>query len=101
MSEQAAAPASASTGRPQTAPAASGAVVPAVQRQFVNFAFFKLDPEFRRLDDNSKIQARSEFLRHFQQKREGMICLTYSMVGLKGDFDFLLWRISLTPDAFQ
>ena len=90
-------------GRPTSAMAAAGAAsnAPAVQRQFVNFAFYKLDPAFRRLDENAKIQARSEFLRFFQQKRDGLMCLTYSTVGLKADSDFLLWRISLTPDAFQ
>ena len=37
----------------------------------------------------------------FQQRREGLICLTYSTVGLQADCDFLLWRISSTPDEFQ
>jgi chlorite dismutase len=30
-----------------------------------------------------------------------MICLTYSTAGLKADTDFVLWRISSTPDVFQ
>ena len=74
---------------------------PAIQRQFVNFAFFKVDPALRRLDDHDKLQARSEFLGTFQQQRPGLMCLTYSTVGLRGDADFLLWRISLSTDAFQ
>jgi chlorite dismutase len=72
-----------------------------IQRQFVNFSFFKLDPAFRRLDDHEKIQARSEFLQPFQQARPGLICLTYSTVGLRPDTDFLFWRISLSADDFQ
>ena len=89
-------------GRPQThgAPAGAGSG-PAVQRQFVNFAFYKLDPAFRRLNDHEKIQARSEFLRVFQQRREGLICLSYSTVGLRADADFCLWRIAATSDEFQ
>src|SRR5438034_10107292 len=114
MSEQAvsptqapsAPPASASSGRPQTAPGAAQAPAqgsaPAVQRQFVNFAFYKLDPAFRRLGDHEKFQARSEFLEVFQKhKQPGMICLTYSTVGLRSDADFLLWRIGLSTDGFQ
>ena len=54
-----------SVGRPH-ASEPSGAAAPAVQRQFVNFAFYKLDPAFRRLNDHEKIQARSEFLELFQ-----------------------------------
>ena len=89
---------SASTA-PSTRP--EGASAPAVQRQFVNFAYFRLDPAFRRLGDNEKFQARSEFLRLFQTPRPGLMCLTYSTAGLKADSDFLLWRIALSPDEFQ
>src|SRR5258708_1639824 len=85
----------------QAHPSSPPAAGPPIQRQFVNFAFFKLDPAFRRLDDHEKIQARSEFLKHFQQPRQGLICLTYSTVGLRPDTDSLLWRISLSADDFQ
>ena len=105
MSEQAVSttqPPSASPGRPQTSPAGAPGSGPAVQRQFVNFSFYKLDPEFRRLGDHEKIQARSEFLNVFQKHKEpSLICLTYSTAGLRGDADFLLWRISQSTDSFQ
>ena len=85
--------------RPTGAPQAAGG--PPVQRQMVNFAFFKLDPAFRRLGDHEKIQARSEFLKVLDVRREKLICLTYSTVGLRPDSDFLLWRIAPSVDAFQ
>ena len=81
-----------------TTPNAQG---PQVQRQFVSFSFYKLDPAFRRLGDHEKIQARSEFLKAFQQPRKGLICLTYSTVALRPDVDFLLWRIAGSTDEFQ
>ncbi len=81
---------------PQAAPAS-----PAVQRQFVNFSFYKIDPAFRRLSDHEKIQARSEFLSLFQERRPGMLCLSYSTLGLRPECEFLLWRIAQTPDEFQ
>jgi chlorite dismutase len=74
---------------------------PQIQRQFVNFAFFKLDPALRRLSADEKQQARREFISLFAEPRAGLMCLTYSTAGLKADCDFLLWRISLTPDEFQ
>jgi chlorite dismutase len=80
------------------APASSA---PQIQRQFVNFAFYKIDPAIRRLPDQEKWQARSEFLKLFQSPTAGTICLTYSTVGMKANCDFLLWRISSSPDAFQ
>src|SRR3954447_7893290 len=102
-SSQPSAPAapSASSGRPQThgAPAQGGG--PAVQRQFVNFAFYRLDPALRRLGDHEKFQVRSEFLKLFEKPRPGLMCLTYSTVGLKAECDFMLWRIGLSPDTFQ
>jgi chlorite dismutase len=72
-----------------------------VTRQFVNFAFFKLDPAFRRLADSEKQQAAREFSDVFSQPRQGLICLSYSTVGLRPDTDFLLWRIGAGPDEFQ
>src|SRR5438270_513377 len=95
MSEPTTAPTTRPTARPESAAA------PAIQRQFVNFAFYKLDPAFRRLNEHEKLQARSEFLKMFQSPRDGLICLTYSTVGLRPECDFLLWRISLSPDEFQ
>src|SRR3954469_21657311 len=83
--------------RPQGAPQAA----PAIQRQMVNCAFFKLDPAFRRLNDHDKLQARSEFLNVMNQRREGLISLSYSTAGLRPDCDFLLWRIAGSSDAFQ
>ncbi|MDB5295922.1 MAG: chlorite dismutase, partial [Phycisphaerales bacterium] len=89
-------------GRPHGAPAgAGGPPGPAVSRQFVNFGFYKLDPAFRRLDDHEKIQARSEFLKLFEAKRPGLMCLTYSTVGVRPETDFMLWRIALNTDVFQ
>ena len=82
-----------------TAAAPTGAA--AIQRQFVNFAFFKLDPAFRRLERGEKAAAREEFVRLFEQHKPGVICLSYSTVGLRPDADFLLWRISLSSDDFQ
>jgi chlorite dismutase len=91
------------TQPPATAPAArpDGSSAPITQRQFVNFAFYQLDPALRRLNDNDKFQVRSEFLKILQTPRDGLICLTYSTVGLRPDTDFMLWRIAYSPDDFQ
>jgi chlorite dismutase len=89
------------TGRPITASAPAHGAGPAITRQFVNFAFYKLDPALRRLDEHDKLQARSEFLQLFQSPRPGLLCLSYSTVGLRPDCDFLLWRIGNGPEDFQ
>src|SRR5580704_5668661 len=85
-----------SPGRPQ----AAGGGGPNIVRQFVNFAFYKLDPAFRRLPQGQKQEAREQFLA-VMNERHGLICLSYSTAGLRPDCDFLLWRIGLSPDEFQ
>src|SRR5687768_6093673 len=87
-------------GAPQAVPHPSGGG-PQVQRQFVNLAFYKLDPAFRRLPAGEKAAAREEFITLLSARREGLICLSYSTVGLRPDCDFLLWRIAQTTDTFQ
>jgi chlorite dismutase len=89
------APAQAPAGRPATTGGAP------IQRQFVNFAFYKLDPAFRRLNESDKQQARAEFVSITNMRVPGLISLTYSTVGLRPDCDFLLWRIGQTTDEFQ
>ena len=78
------------TQAPSTPPPTGARRRSRLQRQFVNFAFYRLDPAFRRLDDNAKFQARSEFLKLFEQTADarGLMCLTYSTVGLQERFGF-------------
>jgi chlorite dismutase len=72
-------------------------------RQFVNYAFFKLDPAFRRLPRDEREHAKAEFARLVNDwgNRQDTILRTYSLVGLRGDCDFMLWRISNDPLCFQ
>ena len=81
--------------RPQTATG------PQVQRQFVNFSFYKLDSAFRRLSPQEKAAAHAEFVNVIDQHRDGLISLSYSTAGLRPDADFLLWRIALSSDTIQ
>lgn len=72
-------------------------------RQFLNYAFFKLDPAFRRLEQGSRAAACAEYAAAVQRwsGRDDLILRTYSLVGLRADSDFLLWRISSDPGCFQ
>jgi len=69
----------------QAAPHPAAAGGPQVQRQFVNFSFWKLDPAFRRLSTDQKRVAREEFLSAFNPRRDGLICLTYSTVSMRSE----------------
>jgi chlorite dismutase len=72
-------------------------------RQFLNYAFYKLDPAFRRLAPEARAAAREEFGRVIEKwsANPELILRTYSLVGLRSDVDFMLWRISNDPLCFQ
>jgi chlorite dismutase len=72
-------------------------------RQFLNYAFYKLDPAFRRLPVPERERASSEFEQLVQRwlGRDDFIMRTYSLVGLRADVDFMLWRISQDVTCFQ
>lgn len=71
------------------------------QRQFVNFRFFKVRPEWRFLSEKVKSQGRKEALEVAKTYSQNMILLTYSLVGIRADCDFLFWRVSYRLEDFQ
>ena len=73
-----------------------------ITRQFVNFRFFRLDPLWRRLPESEKEKGRKEFLEAAESFRaRGVIWNSYSLIGIRGDAEFLLWRISEDLNLFQ
>jgi chlorite dismutase len=73
------------------------------RRQFLNYSFYRLDPVFRRLPADEQREAAAVFVdlvRHWESLEE-FILRTYSLVGLRADVDFMLWRISYDPLCFQ
>lgn len=73
-----------------------------LRRQFLNYAFFKLDPAFRRLSREEKDAAKRELIGAVMPWGEasGQIIRTYSLVGMRADADFMLWRIAYDVRAF-
>lgn len=101
MTQEIATSSSSSRGERPAAATQPAGVDPAAKRQFVGFAFYKLDPAFRRLGTEEKQAARKELADVVNQRKEGLISLAYSTVGLRPDADFLLWRISYSSDTVQ
>ncbi len=66
------------------------------QRQFLNYAFYKVDPAFRRLPAPERRAAADEFMEVVGawEDHNDLLLRTYSLVGLRGDADFMFWRIS-------
>ena len=69
--------------------------------QYINYAFFKLDPEWRRLPDEEREKGKEEFLRAVEEHSGGMLLRSFSLMGLRADADFMLWKIGYDLEAFE
>ena len=64
-----------------------------VPAQYINYLFFKLDPEWRHLPDEERESGKREFLDAVEGHSGGMLLRSFSLMGLRSDADFMLWRI--------
>jgi chlorite dismutase len=73
------------------------------RRQFLNYSFYRLDPAFRRLPADEQRAAAAAFIALVKEweSSDDLILRTYSLVGLRADVDFMLWRIAFDPLCFQ
>jgi chlorite dismutase len=73
------------------------------RRQFLNYSFYRLDPVFRRLPVDEQREAATAFVELVRkwESLDDVILRTYSLVGLRADVDFMLWRIAFDPLCFQ
>jgi chlorite dismutase len=61
-----------------------------------------VDPAFRRLSVDERTAAKREFVEAATSwETDGTLMRTYSLVGLRGDVDFMLWRIAYDVRDFQ
>ena len=72
-----------------------------VKRQFVNFSFYKVDPAWRRLPEEERTRGKQEFMRVAEDYAGKVMVIPYTLVGIRGDCDFMLWRISYELELFQ
>jgi len=97
-------------GAPLSAADASGlrlvspdkrAVPQTIEKQFVNFMFLRVDPDWRRLDDTKKQVLKSGFQSVYESFRDRMLLFSYSLVGFDSKADLMLWRIGTSLDVLQ
>lgn len=69
--------------------------------QYINYIFFKLDPAWRRLPEEERERGKEEFLEAVEQHGGEMLLRSFSLMGLRADADFMLWRIGYDLDAFE
>ena len=69
------------------------------RRQVVRFAFYKLDPAWRRLSAERQASSKIEFGETIEGFHGQLLLRPYGLVGIRGDCDFLLWQVAENLDA--
>src|SRR5258705_5429011 len=69
------------------------------KRQVVRYAFYKLDPAWRRLTAERQSSAKLEFGETLERYHGRLLLRPYGLVGIRGDSDFLLWQVAEDLDA--
>ena len=64
------------------------------EREFVRFSVFKVDAAWRRLSHDAREAHKTELERTVREWGKEMMVYSYSLVGTRGDADFLLWQAS-------
>ncbi len=64
------------------------------RQQYINFVYYKVDPAWRRLPEEERQRGKRQFIDVVKSYEPEMLVIPYSMVGIRGDCDFMLWRIS-------
>ena len=85
-------------GPPGGPPGAYGGGPP-TKRQYIRFAFYKLDPAWRRLPEAEQIEQKRELAATIESFNRTMLLRPYSLMGTRCDVELLLWQIteSLVP----
>lgn len=62
------------------------------EREFVRFSVFRLDPAWRRLPAADRTEHKREYVDVVGEWSRRFMIYAYSLVGTRGDADFLLWQ---------
>ena len=70
-------------------------------KQYVNYVFFRVNPEWRKLDAETKAAAKTEFQSVYERYRSHFLLFSYSLVGFDSKADLMFWRIGTSMDLIQ
>lgn len=69
------------------------------RRDFVRYTFYKVAPEWRRLSPGDRVRDKAEFANVVAEFADRIGMASYTLVGTRGDVDFMLWQVSPTLEA--
>ncbi|HEV2236309.1 MAG TPA: chlorite dismutase family protein [Ktedonobacterales bacterium] len=71
------------------------------RRQYVRFAFYTLDPLWRRLSPERQRQDKADLVAAIERFDRRMLLRPYSLMGTRADAELLLWQIAESVEPFQ
>lgn len=71
------------------------------RRQYVRFAFYKVDPAWRRLEADEQAAQKRELVEVIRTFNRRMLLRPYSLMGTRADAELLLWQIAESPLPFR
>lgn len=74
---------------------------PVIEKQFVNFMFLRVNPDWRKLSAESKRDFKAEFLNIFNGFSRNLLLFSYSLIGFDSKADLMFWRIGNSLDLIQ
>ena len=70
-------------------------------RQFVKYTFFKAGPQWRQLPTGERERSKAEFAAVVEEFAPRMSINCYSLLGTRGDVDFMMWKLSPTLELLD
>jgi chlorite dismutase len=74
---------------------------PQIHRQFVSYMFLRVNPEWRKLDGESKRTFKTEFQNVYKEFSDDFLLFSYSLVGFDSKADLMFWRVGTSLDLVQ
>lgn len=75
--------------------------LPILEKQFVNFMFFRINPQWRMLDPETKSIFKREFQSVYASFQDDFLLYSYCLVGFDSKADLMFWRIGRSLDLIQ
>ena len=71
------------------------------KRDFVRYTFFKIEGAWRRLPEGERERSKAEFAAVVGEFDPQFSVESYSLMGTRGDADFMLWKVSPTLELLD
>jgi chlorite dismutase len=72
-----------------------------LDKQFVSYIFLRVNPDYRKLNAETKGIFKTEFQNVYQEFGDDFLLFSYSLVGFDSKADLMFWRVGTSLDLIQ